>query len=348
MNTDLGRRRSDRPPLCSAGNWLVVAGLPLLALLLALLMPLCRQAGAANRQVQADEGNEPEHRTRLSGRAVPEKPRVPSTQPQRVPIQPQKQTARLVQQKRLSGKKRAEQGVALTPEAYYAANARSISRFDNKWSFLEEKEIRIEGVNHLGAIDHHEGFIWAGFLNGPEGGKYDPARNRAIVAKIRAFDLQVVRTWDLTADVKWIDPVCFDGASLWVGDLSDLGIHRYRMAGDELKRDGVLRHPAEMGFSQGIRVKGNRLYSIHTFGSMDGLFEFEIPETLSDEVVYPVRVWDVQGTRSHLEGFDFVPGAPDRIWHAQGDQVDEYILERVAAMTSPASQPSPVSRPRPD
>ncbi len=32
---------------------------------------------------------------------------------------------------------------------------------------LEEKPIRIDGVNHLGAIDYHDGFLWAGLLHGP-------------------------------------------------------------------------------------------------------------------------------------------------------------------------------------
>lgn len=258
---------------------------------------------------------------------------------------PRKLTATLVRQRRLEGKGRADQGIALTPEVYYSANAGSICRFDTGWNLVGEKPIRLDGVNHLGAIDHHDGFIWAGFLNGPENGKYDPEQNRAIVAKIRADDLEVVQTWDLTHEVKWIDPVCFDGTHLWVGDLSDLGIHRYRLVDRQLKRDGILRHPSAMGFSQGIRVRDKYLYSIHTFGSMDGLSEFEIPETLSDEVVWPVRVWSIQETRTHLEGFDFVPGVTDRIWHAQGDQVDEYTLEDARVVVTSATT-LPTSRPR--
>ena len=131
----------------------------------------------------------------------------------------------------------------------------------------------------------------------------------------------------MTNDVKWIDPVCFDGRHLWVGDLSSLGIHRYRLDNGKLVRDGVFRYPKAMHFSQGIRIVKGKLYSIHTFGDMDGLFEFEIPEKLTDAVNRPTRVWRIQETKTHLEGFDFVPGHPNQIWHAQGRQVDRYELE---------------------
>lgn len=187
--------------------------------------------------------------------------------------------------------------------------------------------IRIDGVNHLGALHHHDGFLWVGLLNGPVGDKYDKTKDRAVVAKIRANDLSVEKTWDITRDLTWIDPVCHDGQHLWVGDLRDLGIHRYRFEGDRLVRDGVLRYPPPMHFSQGIRIIGKHLYSIHTFGSMKGLFEFNLPETLTTAVQQPTRVWKIQETKMHLEGFDFIPGRPHEIWHAQGKQVDRYELD---------------------
>ncbi|MCA9095672.1 MAG: hypothetical protein KDA68_19465, partial [Planctomycetaceae bacterium] len=224
------------------------------------------------------------------------------------------------------GKWSADQGIALTDEHYFACSAGSIFRFDNKWNPIEEKPIRIEGVNHLGAIDYQDGFLWAGLLHGPEKGKHDPKLNRSIVSKIRASDLSVVKTWEVTPEINWIDPVCFDGESLWVGDLSDLGIHRYRFDGDEIKRDGVFRYPREMHFSQGLRIVGRKLYSIHTFGSMDGLFEFDLPDKLTDDLQQPKRVWHIAEPVSHLEGFDFIPGHPNQIWHAQGREVNRYEL----------------------
>jgi len=246
--------------------------------------------------------------------------------------------ARLIEQHKLGGKGAASQGLALSKEYYYSSNSTTICRFDTDWKLLEQKTIRLEGVNHLGAIHYHDGYIWGGFLHGPEAGKHDPRLDRAIVAKIRAKDLRVVQTWDLTEHVTWIDPVCFDGRHLWVGDMSDLGIHRYRLVDGKLVRDGVFRYPKAMSFSQGIRIVGRKLYSIHTFGSMDGLFEFDIPAELTSTVNQPIRVWDIQETRMHLEGFDFVPGRPNRIWHAQGDQVDQYVLEGLdPGRTSPTA-----------
>lgn len=223
----------------------------------------------------------------------------------------------------------ATQGLALTPEHYFTSTAQSIYRYDHDWNLLEEKEIRIAGVNHLGAIDYHAGFIWAGLLHGPENGKHDPKLNRSIIAKIRATDLKVIKTWDITKDVTWIDPVCFDGQHVWVGDLSDLGIHRYRIDEDQLVRDGVLRYPSNLHFSQGIRVVGRRLFSIHTFGEADGIFEFALPEKLTEERQRPVAHWHVPESRMHLEGFDFVPGKPCQIWHAQGRQVDRLELSEI-------------------
>lgn len=231
----------------------------------------------------------------------------------------------LVEQRQLT-KGAASQGLALTASEYFTSTAGSIFRYDTKWNLLEEKPIRIEGVNHVGAIDCENGFLWAGLLHGPEGGRHDPKLNRSVIAKIRAEDLIVVRTWDITQDVTWIDPVCFDGQRLWVGDLSDLGIHCYRLEGDRLVRAGVFRYPKAMHFSQGIRIEGQRLYSMHTFGSMDGLFEFDLPEQLNDEVQQPRRVWHITESRMHPEGFDFVPGRAAEIWHAQGTQVDRYRL----------------------
>lgn len=31
----------------------------------------------------------------------------------------------------------------------------------------------------------------------------------------------------------------------------------------------------------------------------------------------------------HLGGFDFIPGKPHQIWHAQGKQVDRYELAEI-------------------
>jgi len=222
----------------------------------------------------------------------------------------------------------ATQGIAVGESGYFASNAGNIVRFNSDWEFQEEKSIRLPGVNHIGAIHLHEGVIWAGFLNGPENGKYDPELNKAVVAKIDAKSLDVIDSWDITVDVDWIDPVCFDGKYLWVGDLSDLGIHRYRFEEGKIVRAGVFRYPGDMHFSQGIRVVENRLYSIHTFGSMDGLFEFVIPDELSENVVKPVKVWRIPEDYSHAEGFDFVPGKHDEIWHAQYKHIDRIKLTK--------------------
>ena len=236
----------------------------------------------------------------------------------------------LLEQHKLA-KGAAQQGMALTDKHYFTSTAHSIFCYDNQWNLLKEKAIRIEGVNHVGAIDYHEGFLWAGLLHGPENGKHDPQLNRSIIAKIRAGDLTVVKTWDISKHVTWIDPVCFDGTHLWVGDLSDLGIHRFRVDGDKLASDGVFRYPPAMHFSQGIRIVKRKLYSIHTFGSMDGLFEFDIPDKLTDQPQQPTRVWHIAEPVMHLEGFDFVPGQPEQIWHSQGGQVDRYKLMEIDA-----------------
>ena len=246
--------------------------------------------------------------------------------------QPKRLKATLVETHKFGGRGAAGQGLALGKDFYYGSNGRNICRFDKAWKLIESKPLKIEGVNHLGAIDIHDGVIWGGFLHGPVKGKHDPKLNRSIIAKIRTSDLSIEKTWDITKDVKWIDPVCFDGTHLWVGDLSDLGIHRYKLTADgRLVRDGVLRYPRELHFSQGVRVVGNRLYSIHTFGSMEGLFEFVIPDPLPDKPVYPVRSWDVRRTGMHLEGFGFVPGHPNQIWEAQNNHVDRYVLDGLPA-----------------
>lgn len=242
--------------------------------------------------------------------------------------EPKEEAATLLTQQPLKSGK-ATQGVALGDHFFYGSNARTLCRFDKSWKLIEQKTITIKGVNHLGAIHYRDGFIWGGFLNYVlVNGKHDPKQNRSIIAKIRAKDFKVMQTWNITEDVTWIDPVCFDGKHVWVGDLDDLGLHRYKLDGKKLTRVGVFRYPGAMHFSQGIRiVGGKKLYSIHTFGSMDGLFEFDLPAKLTDKVNIPTRVWPIQETKMHLEGFDFVPGQPNKIWHAQGGQVDLYELK---------------------
>jgi len=174
-------------------------------------------------------------------------------------------------------------------------------------------------VNHIGALSLRDGFLWTGFLNakGPR---------KSVVAKLSAQDLSVVSTFDITDVVTWIDPVCFDGSHVWVGDMSDMGIHRFRIENDRLIRDGILRYPRELHFSQGIQIRGNRLYSMHTFGDWDGLAEFDITGIEGEHERAPLRVWAVPESRMHLEGFDFVPGKPGEIWHAQGKVVDHIRL----------------------
>ena len=221
----------------------------------------------------------------------------------------------------------ATQGLAISDQHYFTSNAGSIVRYTKQWKFVEEKKIRLPGVNHIGAIDYHNGYLWAGFLNGPENGQYDAANNKAIVAKINAKTLEVSMSWDLTSKLNWIDPVCFDGRHLWIGDLSDLGIHRYRFDGEEILHTGTLRYPKEMHFSQGIRIKNNNLYSIHTFGSMDGLFEFPLPAELNESPVTPTRAWRIPELFTHTEGFAFVPGNDLEIWHAQYRYVDKIKLK---------------------
>ena len=245
--------------------------------------------------------------------------------------EPKKEMANLLKQQPLKSGA-ATQGLALGKKFFYGANATTLCRFDKNWKLIEQKPITIKGANHLGAIYYREDFIWGGFLNHVQvNGKSDPTQNRSIIAKIRAKDFKVMQTWDITKDVTWIDPVCFDGKHVWVGDLSDLGLHRYLLKDGKLTRDGIFRYPKAMHFSQGIRIVGSKLYTIHTFGTMDGLFEFDIPAKLSDAISQPTRVWPIQETKMHLEGFDFVPGQPNKLWEAQGKQVDLYELKGLPA-----------------
>ena len=230
-----------------------------------------------------------------------------------------------------SGGGSARQGLALGTSYNYTANHDSICRFSKGWQYIETVSISVAGVDHLGAIDYHDGHLWGGFLNS--------AGSVAKVARIRAGDLGIDRTWDLTPDgLTWIDPVSFDGQYLWIGS-SPSAFHRYRLTeGDDLAPQGVLRYPGAMDFSQGIRVVSNRLYSIHTFGTMDGLFEFIIPETFTDVFVDPVRHWDIQESNGHLEGFAFLEGqTPARLWHAQIDRIDLYELDGIVIPDPPES-----------
>lgn len=66
--------------------------------------------------------------------------------------------ARLLETRKLE-RGSASQGLALTKDFYFSSTSQSICRFDTAWNLLEEKSISIEGVNHVGAIDFHEGFI---------------------------------------------------------------------------------------------------------------------------------------------------------------------------------------------
>ncbi len=240
---------------------------------------------------------------------------------------PTEEQSVLLDQVTLASDARATQGLAVTEKGNFGATSDRLYRFDANWNLVDSRAIIIDGVNHMGAIHYYDGNIWAAFLNnGKTDGKHDPAKNRSIIAKIDANTLEVLTTWDVTEQCTWVDPVFFDGQHVWVGEMHNLGIHRYRLEHGKLVHSGVLRYPKEMSFSQGIRIRDGRLYSIHTFGSMDGLFEFQIPHKLTDEVIWPRRVWPIQESTMHLEGFDFVPGIPDEIWHAQGTQVDRYRL----------------------
>jgi len=217
----------------------------------------------------------------------------------------------------------AVQGLTLTKTHYFGTNnsggAGLIHRYDTDWKLIETKRLKVDGVDHIGAISHFKGFLWAGWLST---GKV----RRAIVTQIRIEDLTIKRQFDISADVNWIDPVCYDGKHVWVGDLSDLGIHRYTIDKDQLTRDAVFKYPAGMHFSQGLVIRGRNLYSIHTFGELDGLFEFSIASLKADRVNEPRRSWPIDESTMHLEGFDFIPGTKDEIWHAQGQQVDRWRL----------------------
>ena len=55
----------------------------------------------------------------------------------------------LIEERKLE-KGAATQGMALTNDHYFTSTALSIFRYDTSWELLEEKPIRIEGVNHIG------------------------------------------------------------------------------------------------------------------------------------------------------------------------------------------------------
>lgn len=254
------------------------------------------------------------------------------------PPQTEPMDAELIDEVKLGKGAAAVQGVALSPLHYYSSANRDeagvVFRFDTEWNLLESKMLRVPGVNHIGAISYRDGRIWGGWLTGGENRK-----RRSMVTEIDAESLEILRTFEITDDVTWIDPVCFDGTHLWIGDLSDLGFHRYRIDGDRLVRDGVFRYPRPMHFSQGISIRNGKLYSIHTFGDMDGLFEFRLDEMRPEGMNFPSRVWPVTENRMHLEGFDFIPGTPNEIFHAQGSQVDRWRLEGIEA-TKTENQPN--------
>lgn len=248
------------------------------------------------------------------------------------PPQTEPMEAELIDEIELEQGAAATQGLAAEPASYYSSANRDgagvIFRFDPKWKLIEKKSLHVPGVNHIGAIDYHQGRIWGGWLTGGENRK-----RRSMVTEIDAETLEILRTFEITDDVTWIDPICFDGTHVWVGDLSDLGFHRYRIEDDRLVRDAVFRYPRPMHFSQGIRIRGGMLYSIHTFGDMDGLFEFDLEQFRPGKVNFPRRVWPVAENRMHLEGFDFVPGRPSEIFHAQGSQVDRWRLKGIKGVS---------------
>lgn len=223
--------------------------------------------------------------------------------------------------------KQAVQGLAVGAKHCFAATNGGgkglIHRFDHDWTFIDSSSISVDGVDHIGAISHHDGSIWGGWLS-----TKDP--RRSMITEISVVDLKITRQFEITQDITWIDPVCFDGKHVWVGDLSDLGIHRYEVKGDKLVRDAIFRYPKAMHFSQGLVIHAKRLYSIHTFGEMDGLYEFDLDKLVTDKENQPRRSWAIAESTMHLEGFDFVPGSADQIWHAQGQQVDRWQLDGLA------------------
>ena len=223
--------------------------------------------------------------------------------------------------------KQAVQGLAVGSKHCFAATNGGgkglLHRFTHEWKYLSSTSIPVEGVDHIGAISHHGESIWGGWLT-------SKGTRKSVVTELRARDLKIIRQFDITGDVTWIDPVYFDGTHVWVGDLSDLGIHRYEIKEDKLVRDAIFRYPKAMHFSQGLVIRDKRLYTIHTFGEMDGLYEFELEKLTTEKENKPQRRWPIAESTMHLEGFDFVPGTRDQVWHSQGQQVDRWQLDGLA------------------
>ena len=73
----------------------------------------------------------------------------------------------------------AQQGLALSKEHYFTSTSATIYQFDTAWNLQNSRQVRIDGVNHLGAIHYYDGFIWTGFLYGPENGQYDKQLDRS-------------------------------------------------------------------------------------------------------------------------------------------------------------------------
>jgi len=198
-----------------------------------------------------------------------------------------------------------------TAQNYLGATPTTLYRFHIDLNLQTSQQIEIPSADHMGAIDSSNGCIWTGFL-GTRGSK------TSIVARNDATILQTHRSWDISARCDWMDTVMFDGTYLWVGEFNHLGFHCHRLdEKDDLIPDGILRYPSAMSFAQGLRILGDKLYTIHAFDSMDGLFEFGISDSLTEIIQQRTRVWPIQENVLHLEGFEFIAGTQDEIWRAQ-------------------------------
>ncbi len=287
----------------------------------------------------------------------------------------------------------ANQGIAVDQEngRYFGATANKITRFDTDWSHPQtDAMIRDNGnavpvltdiqqgtattiavpqVDHFGAIDYRDGYLWVGLLESRTA-DLNSGRQSAI-AKIDARTLELRQVWNLADEAirlslpeftfRGIDPVAFDGTHLWVG--SSNGIFRFTLSGtdgdQELAAVAVVNyHPQYLGepeggndailISQGIRVVGDRLYAVFpSFAGVPfahspatGLYEFAIPrdgDGWNSSPRLPTRVWHLpQENGQHLEGFDFVPGTTDEIYltYSGGRTVDRLRLAGLDATDS--------------
>jgi hypothetical protein len=152
-----------------------------------------------------------------------------------------------------------QQGILLKKDGYYSSNHAEIIHFDTQWRVSRRIIIEIDKMSrlHIGILSkERNGYLVAGIIDLDS---YERRESNTRIVKINPIDFHIEQVINFSEHSKYIDAFIIYKNEYWVSYKNFISVYAESDPGvlNRLRRYKILT-----GTSQGIRIKGSKLYVI--------------------------------------------------------------------------------------